>query len=117
MRWPTTQPARTTRHWGGWPGPDSATPRLTNSTATGARADVTESNALVLGSINGIDGATADTLVGPLAPKPHQFCTRTNEPLPLQPRCIEQFTIPRVKTHWPVIFALHSSEHLQMPHI
>ena len=29
-----------------------------------------------------------------------------NNKLPLQPRCIERFTIPRVKTHWPVIFAI-----------
>jgi hypothetical protein len=29
-----------------------------------------------------------------------------NNKSPLQPRCIEQFTIPRVKTHWPVIFAI-----------
>jgi hypothetical protein len=28
-----------------------------------------------------------------------------NNKLPLQPRCIERFTIPGVKTHWPVIFA------------
>jgi hypothetical protein len=29
-----------------------------------------------------------------------------NNKLLLQPRCIEPFTIPRVKTHWPVIFAI-----------
>ena len=29
-----------------------------------------------------------------------------NNKLPLQPRCIERFTIPRVKAHWPVIFAI-----------
>ncbi len=45
-------------------GPDSTTPGLTNSTAIGARADVTEDNALVLGSIKGVNGATADTFVG-----------------------------------------------------
>jgi hypothetical protein len=29
-----------------------------------------------------------------------------NNKLPLQPRCIEQFTISRAKTHWPVISAI-----------
>ena len=33
-----------------------------------------------------------------------------NNKLPLQPRCIERFTIPRVKTHWPVIFAIALTE-------
>jgi Chaperone of endosialidase len=37
---------------------------LTNATAIGANALVTASNALVLGSINGQNGATADTKVG-----------------------------------------------------
>ena len=37
---------------------------LTNATAIGANSDVTESNALVLGSINGVNGATANTSVG-----------------------------------------------------
>jgi Chaperone of endosialidase/Collagen triple helix repeat (20 copies) len=37
---------------------------LTNATAIGALAQVTESNALVLGSINGVNGAAADALVG-----------------------------------------------------
>jgi hypothetical protein len=37
---------------------------LTNATVIGANAEVTASNAMVLGSINGINGATADTLVG-----------------------------------------------------
>jgi hypothetical protein len=45
-------------------GPDSAHPALTNATAIGANAQVTASNALVLGSINGVNGATADTQVG-----------------------------------------------------
>ncbi|HEY6045407.1 MAG TPA: hypothetical protein VIU65_02320, partial [Pyrinomonadaceae bacterium] len=35
-----------------------------NATAIGARARVDQSNALVLGSINGVNGATADTNVG-----------------------------------------------------
>jgi hypothetical protein len=35
-----------------------------NATAIGANAQVTNSNSLVLGSINGINGATADTRVG-----------------------------------------------------
>jgi hypothetical protein len=41
-----------------------STGTLTNTTAIGANAEVTASNALVLGSINGVNNATADTLVG-----------------------------------------------------
>jgi endosialidase-like protein len=37
---------------------------ITNATTIGARAQVTQSNSLVLGSINGTNGATADTSVG-----------------------------------------------------
>jgi len=37
---------------------------LTNATAVGANSQVNQSNALVLGSINGVNGATADTNVG-----------------------------------------------------
>ncbi|MGA8678092.1 MAG: tail fiber domain-containing protein [Candidatus Acidiferrales bacterium] len=37
---------------------------LNNATAIGANAEVTASNALVLGSINGVNGATANTNVG-----------------------------------------------------
>jgi len=37
---------------------------LSNAAAIGARAQVTQSNSLVLGSINGVNGATADTSVG-----------------------------------------------------
>jgi len=37
---------------------------LTNATAIGANAEVDVSNAIVLGSINGVNGATADTNVG-----------------------------------------------------
>ena len=37
---------------------------LTNATTIGANAEVDESNALVLGSINGVNGATASTNVG-----------------------------------------------------
>ena len=37
---------------------------ITNATAIGYRTRVTQSNSLVLGSINGINGATADTNVG-----------------------------------------------------
>ena len=43
-------------------GPSTGT--LTNTTAIGANAEVTASNSLVLGSINGVNGATADTSVG-----------------------------------------------------
>jgi len=45
-------------------GPDSAHLNLTNATAIGANAQVTASNSLILGSVNGVNGATADTLVG-----------------------------------------------------
>ena len=45
-------------------GPDSTTPDLTNATAIGAFALVAKSNTLVLGGINGVNGATADTNVG-----------------------------------------------------
>jgi len=41
-----------------------STGTLTNATAIGANAEVAESNAMALGSINGVNGATADTLVG-----------------------------------------------------
>jgi hypothetical protein len=37
---------------------------ITNATAIGYRAKVTQSNSLVLGSINGVNGADADTNVG-----------------------------------------------------
>lgn len=37
---------------------------LTNSTAIGAKAYVTQSNSMVLGSINGVNGATSNTNVG-----------------------------------------------------
>ncbi len=37
---------------------------LTNATAIGSKASVTQSNSLILGSINGTNGATADTKVG-----------------------------------------------------
>jgi hypothetical protein len=36
-----------------------------------------------------------------------------NNKSPLQPRRIEQFSIPRVKMHWPVIFAIALSDHGQ----
>jgi len=45
-------------------GPAIGATNLTNATAIGANATVTASNSLVLGSINGVHGATADTLVG-----------------------------------------------------
>ena len=45
-------------------GQNSSQNNLTNTTAIGAYSEVTESNALVLGSINGVNNATANTLVG-----------------------------------------------------
>jgi hypothetical protein len=47
-----------------------STGNLTNATAIGAHAEVDESNALVLGSINGVNGATANTNVGIGTTKP-----------------------------------------------
>jgi trimeric autotransporter adhesin len=41
-----------------------STGTVSNATAIGANADVAESNALVLGSINGVNGATASANVG-----------------------------------------------------
>jgi hypothetical protein len=41
-----------------------STGTLNNAAAVGANAEVTSSNAMVLGSINGVNGATADTYVG-----------------------------------------------------
>ncbi|MGO3283976.1 MAG: beta strand repeat-containing protein, partial [Mesonia sp.] len=41
-----------------------STDNLTNATAIGANALVSQDNSLVLGSINGLNGATADTKVG-----------------------------------------------------
>ncbi len=45
-------------------GADPSTGTLTNATAIGALALVSQSNSMVLGSINGINQATADTYVG-----------------------------------------------------
>jgi len=42
----------------------STTTQVTNATAIGANAAVGENNAMVLGSINGVNGATASTNVG-----------------------------------------------------
>jgi hypothetical protein len=43
---------------------DAGANNLTNASAIGSNSFVTQSNSLVLGSINGINGATADTNVG-----------------------------------------------------
>jgi hypothetical protein len=45
-------------------GPDQNSLNLTDATAIGAYADVTQSNSLVLGSINGVNGASASANVG-----------------------------------------------------
>jgi hypothetical protein len=45
-------------------GTDIASSDLTNTTAIGALADVTQSNSMVLGAINGVNGSTVDTNVG-----------------------------------------------------
>ncbi len=49
---------------GEFAGVDHDTPGLTNATAIGATADVTQSNSMVLGSIKGVGLGTADTNVG-----------------------------------------------------
>jgi hypothetical protein len=46
------------------PGVDGTTTPINNATAIGANAVVGESNALVLGSINGVNGATSSVNVG-----------------------------------------------------
>jgi hypothetical protein len=51
-------------------GPDQTTPNLTSATAIGAYADVQQSNSLVLGSINGVNGATVTASVGIGTPTP-----------------------------------------------
>src|SRR5215831_1085899 len=45
-------------------GADASTGNLVNATAIGANAQVNASNSMVLGSINGVNGATIDTKVG-----------------------------------------------------
>jgi hypothetical protein len=45
-------------------GTDISSSSLTNTTAIGALADVSQSNSMVLGSINGVNAATSDTNVG-----------------------------------------------------
>src|SRR6266851_1733554 len=51
-------------------GADVSTDGLTNANAIGYLAQVGQSNSLVLGSINGVNGATADTNVGIGTPVP-----------------------------------------------
>lgn len=46
------------------PGSDPATSPVTNATAVGSRSYVSQANSLVLGSINGVNSATASTQVG-----------------------------------------------------
>ena len=58
-------------------GPDAGFPSVSNSTAIGANADVTISNALVLGSINGVNGATASVNVGIGTTAPKSLLTVT----------------------------------------
>jgi len=47
-----------------YPGPGAPYPMVTNATALGYRAYVTRSDSLVLGGVNGFNGATAETFVG-----------------------------------------------------
>ena len=48
---------------------------LTNATAIGALAEVTQSNSMVLGSINGVNSATSDTNVGIATTSPTNIFT------------------------------------------
>jgi len=61
-----TDTSALTGQWNTFLGEDAAvsTGTLTNATAVGAKAEVDENNALVLGSINGVNHATADVKVG-----------------------------------------------------
>jgi len=52
-----------------WAGPGGPSP-VTNATAIGQRSYVSRSNSLVLGGVNGINGATAETFVGIGTPSP-----------------------------------------------
>ncbi len=65
------------------PGSNPSTSPVTNSTAIGYRAYVAGSNSLVLGSINGVNSATADTNVGigVTAPK-HRLHVESSFPNP-----------------------------------
>jgi hypothetical protein len=66
-------------------GPSTNSANLTNTTAIGANAEVTANNAMVLGGINGVNGALADTLVGIGTTAPattlHVKSSSTYEPL------------------------------------
>lgn len=66
---------------------DVATGSLSNASAIGARSFVSQSNSLVLGSINGVNGATSSTNVGigttaPGYPLDIQGRLRLRQPLP-----------------------------------
>jgi len=66
---------------------NSSTNNLSNATAIGANALVSQSNSLILGSINGVNGATASTNVGigthaPGYPLDIQGRLRLRQPLP-----------------------------------
>lgn len=66
---------------------NSSTNNLSNATAIGANALVSQNNSLVLGSINGVNGATASTNVGigttaPGYPLDIQGRLRLRQPLP-----------------------------------
>jgi hypothetical protein len=57
--------SNTTENYNTFIGTDSSgAAGITHATAIGAEAQVTQSNSLVLGSINGVNGAAADTNVG-----------------------------------------------------
>ncbi|UGS22977.1 beta strand repeat-containing protein [Flavobacterium channae] len=73
----------------------SATNVLTNTTAIGANASATTSNSLVLGSINGVNGATASANVGigTTAPNAALEVKAVN---PAAPTNTEGLLIPRV---------------------
>ena len=55
---------------------------ITNATALGYQAKITQSNSLVLGSINGVNGSTADTTVGIGKTSPTERLTLNRQVLP-----------------------------------
>lgn len=75
---------------------------LINVTAIGAKAQVTRSNSLVLGSIDGINGATADTRVGigTTAPEQRLHISGPDSRLRLQSTLGDAYTEIQYHTNW-----------------
>ena len=77
----------------------ASSPTLTNATAIGFRAMVQQNNSLVLGSINGVNGATANTDVGigTTAPVSALHIRRSPSPPILTLQIGDQITIANTK--------------------